>query len=224
MPALAGLIPVLSTPLDDLVGAFPGEPSTLDVPVSAGIIDGIEIDAETLSFTAAGAGEFSRDLVSVDPATGALTITAGADTDDQDPASAAKPALPAGEVELFTALVSDTAVTSIEQAERGDGLETDPVLTVGVGAGTINGVYKAATSVVFSASSSAKYAKDLVTIDADGNLAIVAGTEADTEEDAVLPSVPANKWGLFSATVGDATEGVTALNLTVRGADPAASS
>jgi len=228
MAAIEGALPEYTTPLDALEGGFPGAVSTLTVPLSAGFIDGVLLLAESTTFTQAGGSEFSRDLVSVEPADGTITVTAGTDTADQTSASAVKPTLPAGEVELYTALVDDTTLV-IEAVARGTGLVADPVLSVILSPGSINvdGTVQhiARATVVFTASSSTEFARDLVSVDpSDGVITVTAGTETSdqTEASAVTPDVPADGIGLFYAVVDDT--GVTSVETSVRGSEPPVSS
>ncbi len=197
-----------------------GLATVLTVEVKAGIIDGVAFEAETLTMALAGSGEFSRDRVTVLPATGAITLTAGTDTTDQIPASAVAPAAPAGEVVLFDVLMTDAAVTAEEYDNRGTGLATDPVLAVALGAGLYNGIAIAASSQSFSASTGSNWAKDLVSVDAAGAITVTAGTEAASAGAASVPDVPADEYALYFATVGPAASGVTVISLDGRGDYP----
>jgi len=228
MSAIIGAVPEYTTPLDALNGGFPGAVSTLDVPLSAGFIDGVLILAETTTFTASTSTEFARDLLSVDPADGTITVTAGTETTDQTSGSAAKPALPTNEVELYTALVDDTTLV-IEATARGNGLVADPVTTVVLGAGSVNAegtVYDIdRATLTFVVSASNEFARDLVSVDPDdGTTTITVGTETadQTEASAVTPDVPAGEIGLFYAVLDDT--GVTSVNTSVRGTLPPVSS
>ena len=219
MAALQGAYPTLSTPADALQGGFMGQPvttptalegarpgviSTYNVPVTAGFIGAFEIDGEVVASASPGATEFSRDLVSVDPTDGSITVTAGAHTTDQSAGSAAKPALPAGDVELFTMLASDAAVTEVEQAARGTGLAN--VFTVEVKAGEIDGVQFEAETLTLTLSSASEFARDLVSIDPDtGAITLTVGAETSdqTSGSAVAASTPAGEAILAEVLVSD---------------------
>lgn len=216
--ALVGSTPAIADdPTEALEGAFPGTASTLDMPVSAGVVDGVEIDAQTVTFTVSGATEFALDLVCVDPADGTLEIVAGVETTDQTAASAVIPAPTGDLVALFACLVDATdAEAETDQSTRGVGLDTTPSFSVVLGSGTIDGVAIAAATQVFTASSASNFAKDLVSVDAAGAITITAGTEAASAALAVVPDVPADEVALYFAIVGNAATGVT-VSAAVRG-------
>lgn len=187
------------------------------IAVSAGVVDGQEVDEASVSIPLSAATEFARDLVTVDPADGTLTVTAGAETSDQTAASAVVPATPGDEVILFVALVSDSGVDAIEQDARGSGLDTTLNLSVVLSNGAIDGVVIDEATQVFVASSASNFAKDLVSVDDAGVITITAGTEAATAILAEVPDVPADEFALYVATVANAATGITAIDASVRG-------
>ena len=222
MAALEGALPTLSTPADALTGgfsdqpvttgttpvlagAYPGTVATLTVVVAGGSIGAFEIDAESHTFSASSANEFTRQIISVDPTDGSLTKTDGVETSDQTAGSAAKPSLPALDVEIYTALVDDTTLV-VEQAARGTGLVTVSTYSVDVTAGEIDGQAFEGETISVTAASSSEFRRDKISVDpSDGSITKTDGSETSdqTSGSAALPATPTDEVVLFELLVSD---------------------
>ena len=221
--ALEGAIAsIVSDVVELLTGCYPGVVATLTVPISAGEVDGQEVDAGSLTFTASTATEFARDLVVVNPADGVLSIIAGVETTDQTAGSAAIPAPTGDLVALFACLVDSTdAEAETNQSTRGVGLDTTQTLDVVIADGLVDGVDIVTATVTVTASTASNFAKDLVSVDpTDGSLTVTAGTESASAVLAVIPDVPAGEVALVAITVGNAATGITVIDQSVRGQTP----
>jgi hypothetical protein len=92
---------------------------TLAVTITTGLILGVDIDEATVTVSASSASNFAKDLVSVNPSTGALTVTAG--TEAASAGAAVIPDVPADGVALVAITVGNvaTGITVIDSTVRG---------------------------------------------------------------------------------------------------------